>query len=142
MTYDERSKYLYNRWKINCECTICKNNEIDSVKNKLKKLDELLLKVSQKNNFELAYRYSLKMLELINNTLLDQDLLFKQKIYYDMYQLLMYQMKIGEANNYLKKYLNLTKIVESENSQNYIKKYEYLSNQILFFKDKNLINVF
>ena len=53
-----------------------------------------------------------------------------------MYQLLMYEMKTSEANNYLRQYLELTKIVEKENSQNYKKKYRYLKNPMFFLMDK------
>ena len=136
MPYNERCEYLYNRWRINCGCLMCKNNEIDPTKKKLKKLDDMILSLSQEENFEVAFRCSKKMLELIESTLLGDDLLFKQKIYYDMYQLLMYEMKTSEANNYLRQYLELTKIVEKENSQNYKKKYRYLKNPMFFLMDK------
>lgn len=139
MSNNERCEYLYNRWRINCECLMCKNNEIDLIKKKLKKLDDMLLSLSQEGNFELAFRCSKKMLELIKSTLLADDLLLKQKIYYDLYQLLMYDMKISEANNYLRLFLELTKIVEKENSQNYIKKKRYLKNPEFFLLDKGFI---
>jgi len=140
MSYDERKQYLFNRWKFNCECLICKDNEIDLIKKKLKKLDDMISSLSLQNKFEIAFNCAEKMLELIKNTLLEEDLLFKNKIYYDMYQLLMYRMNVSKANTYLEKYLSLIEIIEKKNSQNYIKKKRYIKNSKLFMMDKLSIN--
>jgi hypothetical protein len=135
MSYDERKQYLFN-WNFTCDCLICKDNEIDLIKKKLKKLDDMISSLSLQHKFDIAFNCAEKMLGLTKNTLLEEDLLFKNKIYNDMYQLLMYQMNVSKANIYLEKYLILAEIIEKKNSQNYIKKKRYIKNPKLFMMDK------
>jgi len=129
-----RQNHLRN-WNFNCGCSDCKNNLTEEIRLKLYYLNNNFERNCSNEYFKEALGNAMDMLNVIKGTILDEVCL-QSIIYYNIYQVQMFQNKYNIAQLYLNKYLSCISVCETSKSQNFIEKGRYLNNPQKFQYDR------
>ena len=129
-----RQNHLRN-WNFTCECPDCKNNLTEEIRLKLYHLNNYFETNCSNENFNGALTNLNEMLKVIKGSILDEPCI-KSIIYYDIFQVLMFQNKYDIAQLYLKKYLECIIVCETSKSQNFVEKGRYINNPKNFQYDR------